>query len=49
MEIDLPNTDVYLVTGVYDWSTSKAGTLEIPLHPITVAADAHLHPTPPVN
>lgn len=47
MEIDLPNTDVYLVTGVYDWSTSKAGTLEIPLHPITVAADAHLPTTPP--
>jgi hypothetical protein len=33
MEIDLPNTDVYLETGVYDWSTGKTGTLEIPLHP----------------
>jgi len=32
MEIDLPNTDVYLETGVYDWATGKAGTLEIPLH-----------------
>ena len=31
MEIDLPNTDVYLVTGVYDWGASKAGTLEVPL------------------
>jgi VWFA-related protein len=33
MEIDLPNTDVFLVTGVYDWSSNKAGTIEIPLHP----------------
>jgi len=31
MEIDLPNTDVYLETGVYDWSSGKAGTLEVPL------------------
>jgi len=30
-EIDLPNTDVYLATGVYDFETGKAGTLEIPL------------------
>ena len=30
-EIDLPNTDVYLETGVYDWSSGKAGTLEVPL------------------
>jgi VWFA-related protein len=30
-EIDLPNTDVYLETGVYDWGSGKAGTLEIPL------------------
>jgi VWFA-related protein len=34
IEIDLPNTDLYLVTGVYDWSTGKAGTLEIPIHPV---------------
>jgi VWFA-related protein len=33
MEIDLPNKDVVLETGIYDWSTGKAGTLEIPLHP----------------
>jgi hypothetical protein len=31
MEIDLPNTDVYLEIGVFDWGTNKAGTLEIPL------------------
>jgi VWFA-related protein len=30
-EIDLPNTDVYLETGVYDWGSGKTGTLEIPL------------------
>jgi len=35
MQIDLPNTDVYLVTGVYDWNTGNAGTLEIPIHPPT--------------
>ncbi len=31
MEIDLPTTDVLLETGVYDWGSSKAGTVEIPL------------------
>ena len=36
-EIDLPKTDVYLETGIYDWGTGKAGTLEIP---IRVGADA---------
>jgi VWFA-related protein len=36
-EIDLPNTDVYLETGIYDWGSGKAGTLEIPLR---VGADA---------
>ena len=38
MEIDLPNTDVYLETGIYDWGSGKAGTLEIPLHPQGAAA-----------
>lgn len=38
MEIDLPNKDVYLETGVYDWGTGKAGTLEIPLNPAGPAA-----------
>jgi VWFA-related protein len=33
MEIDLPNTGLYLKLGVVDASTGKAGTLEIPLHP----------------
>lgn len=32
VEIDLPSDkDIYLETGVYDWETGKAGTLEIPL------------------
>ena len=43
MEIDLPNTDVFLETGVYDWGSNKAGTLEIPLHP----APAQSAATPP--
>ena len=40
-EIDVPDTDVYLATGVYDAETGKAGTLEIALNadakPATVA------------
>jgi VWFA-related protein len=44
MEIDVPNnTDVFLETGVYDWGSNKAGTLEIPLHPATAQSAA----TPP--
>jgi VWFA-related protein len=36
-EIDLPvNTEVFLETGVYDWATGKAGTLEVPLNPVSV-------------
>ena len=32
LEIDVPTgIDVYLATGVFDWETGKAGTLEIPL------------------
>jgi len=40
MEIDLPDTDLYLETGVYDWNTGKAGTMEIPLHPASAAPAA---------
>jgi VWFA-related protein len=36
-DIDVPPGDVYLRTGVYDASTSKAGTLEIPLRSLVVA------------
>jgi hypothetical protein len=40
MEIDLPDKDLYLETGVYDWNTGKAGTMEIPLHPASAAPAA---------
>ena len=31
-EIDVPSgKDIYLATGVYDWETGRAGTLEVPL------------------
>ena len=35
--IDAPDGDVYLRSGVYDSSSSKVGTLEIPLSAITAA------------
>lgn len=35
--IDAPDGDVYLRTGVYDSSSSKVGTLEIPLAALTIA------------
>jgi hypothetical protein len=31
MEIDLPVEYAYLVTGVYDWSSGKSGSLEVPM------------------
>jgi VWFA-related protein len=31
IEIDVPKGEAYLATGVYDWTSNKAGTLEIPL------------------
>jgi VWFA-related protein len=37
-DIDVPPGDVYLRTGIYDTSSSRAGTLEIPLTSITVAS-----------
>jgi hypothetical protein len=40
MEIDLPKSDVFLETGVYDWATGKAGTLEIPVHPAVAQSTA---------
>jgi VWFA-related protein len=36
-DIDAPPGDVYLRTGIYDSSSSRAGTLEIPLSTVTVA------------
>jgi len=49
LEIDLPNTDVYLVTGVYDWNTGKAGTLEIPIHPAAQSGTTDRHPAAQPN
>jgi len=39
MEIDAPPGDVYLRTGVYDPSSSKVGTLEIPLGAVPLARE----------
>ena len=39
IEIDLPQQDLYLATGVYDWASKKAGTLEIPLQ-VTIRRDS---------
>ena len=37
-EIDVPSDkDVFLATGVYDWESGKAGTLEIPLSSVAIA------------
>jgi hypothetical protein len=49
MEIDLPNEDIYLNTGVYDWGSKKAGTLEIPLNPSKAASAQSTTPTPGVQ
>ena len=48
MEVDLPDTDLYLKLGVIDATTGKAGTLEIPLHPAatTTASTAPVEPRP---
>ncbi|MGO9776401.1 MAG: VWA domain-containing protein [Terracidiphilus sp.] len=46
MEVDLPNEEIYLYTGVYDWGSNKAGTMEIPLSPSSVATTPSAPPTP---
>ena len=40
VEIDVPKGDAYLATGVYDWTSNKAGTLEIPLTGLKSVASA---------
>jgi len=47
MEVDLPNTDLYLKLGVLDGTSGKAGTLEIPLHPAntSTASISSVQPT----
>ena len=39
LELDLPRTDIYLATGIFDLEANRAGTLEIPLpaEPKTIA------------
>jgi hypothetical protein len=37
LQIDLPAADLFLTTGVYDLTTRKAGTLEVPLQPQSAA------------
>jgi VWFA-related protein len=49
MEIDLPNSDVYLETGVYDWGTGKAGTLEILIHFVPATATGAPPAAPKTN
>jgi len=49
MEIDVPNQDVWLEIGVYDWASNKAGTLEVPLHPAAVAAAQAAGAAPSAN
>jgi VWFA-related protein len=46
MEIDLPNTDLYLKLGVVDGTSGKAGTLEVALHPAnaTTASASSVQP-----
>jgi hypothetical protein len=45
LEIDLPQSDVYLATGIYDLESGKAGTLEIPLNnSATPKAQAEVSP-----
>jgi hypothetical protein len=40
LNIDLPATDIYLRSGVYDQESAKAGTLEIPLTAVVAEASA---------
>ncbi len=44
LEIDLPDKDVYLETGIYDWTTRKAGTLSISLHVTAPSSNASPKP-----
>jgi VWFA-related protein len=46
MEIDLPKEDIYLNTGVYDWRSNKAGTLQILLSPSNPATAQSAPSTP---
>ncbi len=43
LQIDLPDTPLALATGVYDLTSRKAGTLEIPVPPAREAGEAAAH------
>jgi VWFA-related protein len=49
IEIDLPDGDVSLATGVYDLNAQKAGTLEIPWASISVAGGPPSQARPATN
>ncbi len=40
MELDIPRGEAWLATGIYDWTTGKAGTLEIPLNSLKAESAA---------
>ena len=46
VDIDLPNVPVLLCTGIYDYKSTKAGTIEIPLNPEPVPAKIDSKPEP---
>jgi hypothetical protein len=48
MEIDLPNTEIFLKIGIFDLDSGKAGTLEIALHP-GVGAPAQAPQAPAIH
>lgn len=48
LEIDVPQgKEFYLSSGVYDWRTGKAGTLQVPVHAAEISAAAPPAPGPP--
>ncbi len=49
MEVNLPNTDLYIKLGVLDEATGKAGTLEIPIHYAPTTAAVAQQATPSKN
>jgi VWFA-related protein len=42
LEIDVPPGAVYLATGIYDWGSKKAGTLQVPLANLSQPVTAQL-------
>jgi hypothetical protein len=42
-EIDVPQGDVLLRTGIFDLDANQAGTLMIPLNPTTIQAQNKAH------